>query len=278
MREQSADARRVGAAMRRAEVRLGMGRRGGLRRAPQAPGPRAQRRASGGAWQYSPERDGLGRGRAVAGAVARDAGDGRARDGRWRGRALVRARLFSRDDREASRAGRPRARRSGGGRRVDLASARILGALVVLRQPDSAQHPGRARDGERRARGGRPAASLASDFRRTAHLEDGRRHDRRSRASQERRRRYRVRHFPIHLRQHDDSRDFSGVGADRTRGFARFIRRMGEIARRIPAAQNLYRRLGSAHVGGQARVQLISKESSSGEIADELKLDPSTRT
>ena len=181
--------------------------------------------------------------------------DGRARDGRWRGRTLVRARLFSRDDREAGRAGRARARRRGGGRRADLASARILGALVVLRQPDSAQHPGRARDGQRRARGGRPAASLASDFCRTAHVEDGRRHDRRSRASQERRRRYRVRHFPLHLRQHDDSRDFSGVGADWTRRFARFVRRMDEIARRIPAAQVVYRRLGSADVGGQARAQ-----------------------
>ena len=42
-------------------------------------------------------------------------------------------------------------------------------------------------------------------------------------------RRYRVRHFPLHMRQHDDSGDFSRVGANRAGGFARFVGRMGKI-------------------------------------------------
>ena len=56
------------------------------------------------------------------------------------------------------------------------------------------------------------------------------------------------------------------------------IRRMDEIARRIPAAQDLHRRLGPAHVGGQAGAQLISKESSSARSPTSSSSIRSTRT
>ncbi len=81
MRERQRMLDESGRSVRRAQVRLGMGRRRGLRDVSQAAGTRAQRRASGGAWEYSPQRDGFELGRAVGGAVTRDECDGRARDG-----------------------------------------------------------------------------------------------------------------------------------------------------------------------------------------------------
>ena len=79
--------------------------------------------------------------------------------------------------------------------------------------------------------------------------------------------------FPVHLRQHDDSRDLSRVGADRTRGSARFVGRMGEVARRIPAAEGVHRR--SVQLMWAVKPDLSHLEGKFfGQIADELKLDP----
>ena len=166
----AADARRVGPPVRRAHLRLAMGRRGlaaHLKRQGLAlnvahlAGHGSIRLSVMGSDAGEPSAHQL---RAMQAMVERAMADGAV--GLWS------AGYFPGMIAKPAELG-ALARRRGGGRRAHLASACILGAIAFLRQSDSAQHPGRAQDGRRRARGGRAAASLASDFCRPPHLEDG---------------------------------------------------------------------------------------------------------